>query len=120
MSTLDKVLARLETLFLYKVTGENDTTEGRGGTYLVGYFVNSVDAQKAAEGKGVWGGAGDIKTENQVVAIYRDPTTGLETIRLVGEAIRVFFESPEDTRNRAIAKLQGANLSVAELQSLGL
>jgi len=117
---LDKVPARLETMFLHKVTGENDTTEGRGGSYLIGYFTDLEDAKKAAEGKGTWGQPGDIRTENQVVVIYNDPTTGAETVRLVGDAIRVFFESPEVTRARALEKLRRAGMSVAELQSLGL
>ena len=120
MSVFDKVPARLETIFLHKVTEDLDKTEGRGGSRVVGYFVNAPDAKKAAEGKGCMGYPGRIDTENHAVVIYNDPTTGLETYRLLGEVIQVFYESPEETRARALEKLRGAGMSVAELKSLGL
>ncbi len=115
MNNAAKTSAVLTTLTLHKVMADNDMR-----TSFLGYFTSLGEAKKAAAGKGEWTGDARIETSDQMVVIYTDPTTGIETIRLVSEEIQVFYESPEETRARALEKLRNANLSVAELKALGL
>ena len=116
MTTSEKTPAVLSTLTLHKVSSEG----GIGvGCRLIGYFVHLEDAKAAAKGKGEWGD-GRIDTENHVIVTYKDPTTGLETIRRVGEEIQIFFEAPDVTRARALEKLRATGMSIAELKALGL
>lgn len=44
-----------EIVPLWEVYGESDTDEGRGGTYLVGYYLTIDEAREAALTKGVFG-----------------------------------------------------------------
>ncbi len=116
MTNASKIPAALTTLTLHKVMADRDM----GGSHLIGYFANLTDAQKAGKGKSEWGADARIETKDHMVVVYADPTTGVETIRLVSEEIYVFYESPEETKSRALEKLRGAHLSVAELKALGL
>jgi hypothetical protein len=46
---------------VYEVRGELDTNEGRGGTFLVGFWDTKDAANIAAQGRGVWGEPGSIE-----------------------------------------------------------
>lgn len=49
-----------ELITIYEARGEKDTTEGRGGTYLIGYYLDKAQAEESVKGKGVWDGPGSI------------------------------------------------------------
>lgn len=51
-----------ELCTFWQVKGDNDTTEGRGGLHVVGWFETESEAKEAAQGQGVWGGAGYISS----------------------------------------------------------
>jgi hypothetical protein len=106
--------ANVFTMNLYEVRGENDSTEGRGGTHLVGWFTSSEIADKAAEGKGVMGYKGTVNPHTKVVVTYRDDE-GNDVTHLVGEQILVQYEDPKEVRARGLAKL-----TPAERHALGL
>ena len=102
---------------VYEVRGELDTTEGRAGDYLVGWYLHPRAANQAAENKGVWGQAGAVA--GRPVRVLTD-TDGQQYI--VGEKINTdpFLEDPKVVRARALQKLAHANLTQAERAALKL
>ncbi len=63
-----------EFVVIYSAYAEIDTTEGRAGTRLIGHFLNEDDASNAAEGHGVWGHRGPVKS--QTYLSFDDGVTG--------------------------------------------
>lgn len=53
----------MQFITIYSAYAELDTTEGRGGTRLIGHFLSEKDANKAADGHGVWGGRGPVRQQ---------------------------------------------------------
>lgn len=101
-----KILHDVESVLLkritaYEVRGQTDTTEGRGGTYLVGYFFNKSKADEAAKDKGVWGAAGDVHTVNVVELTYPQ---GFKVFYL-DKPIDVKSATNEELKAKALAKL---------------
>lgn len=57
---------------VFEVRGDNDQTEGRGGTYVAGYFSSYPVAYKAAQGLGVMGTAGYISVAPAPAKVWDD------------------------------------------------
>jgi len=55
-----------EAFKVYEVRGDNDKTEGRGGTYLVGYYKNQDIANQASKNHGVMGSSGYISKHDAI------------------------------------------------------
>ncbi len=97
-SDLNAVISDID---LYKATTNSDTTEGRGGTILIGYFVSKGVAEKAAKGRGVMGYDGQVDFVKCKVVTKND--TGESWT--VGEKISILYEDPAEVRARALSKL---------------
>lgn len=97
--------AKIEQRSYYEVRGESEKNEGRGGTYLVGYFATESIAKRASQGHGVMGYEGHVRPHCGLVAVYIDPQTNREVIRPLGDVIEVQYEDPVEVRKRALAKL---------------
>lgn len=82
---------------VYEVTGYNDYS-----SWLVGYFTNPLDAQKAAKGKGTWGADGLVSNPKKITV-------------LVYESYDEYLDGAKDKlRKQALAKL-----SAEERDALG-
>lgn len=101
------VSASIKYLSGYEVRGERDTTEGKGGTYLIGYFTDKVSADKAAAKKGVWDHPGPIYPVELVEISFSDgskayyPNQPIELINITNEELKArALEklTPEDKR----------------------
>lgn len=55
---------------LFEVRGDIDMTEGRGGTYVAGFFADYADAFRAAEGLGAQGQRGYLQLKLGIERIY--------------------------------------------------
>ena len=106
--------ANVTKMHLFEVRGESDTTEGRGGTYLVGWFTDGEIAKKAAHEKGVWGGHGQINEKICDVAVFKNGL-GEEVVGIIKEYVQIDYEDPRETRAKALAKL-----TPKERKALGL
>lgn len=91
---------RIFDVTLYKVTANTDTTEGRGSTYVIGWFVDAGVAKKAAKGKGVMGT--DSPVDPVACSVIR---TDDGSVFLVGDEVQITYEDPKEVRERALAKL---------------
>jgi hypothetical protein len=99
----------------YEVRGQNDTTEGRGGTYLVGYFFNKTTADEAAKDKGVWGSPGLVKA---VAALAIEEPDGSYKYYL-DNPIEIKSMTPEEMLAKAKKKLKDS-LTSEEIETLGI
>lgn len=79
--------------------------EGRGGSYLVGYFATESLAERAAAGRGAMGTQGHVRPHRGEVAVYIDPESGREIVRPLVERVEIQYEDPAEVRERALAKL---------------
>lgn len=86
---------------VFAVREENDKTEGRGGSSLVGYFHDRKDADTAAVGKGVFGNPGQV---SQIDVFSVDGgVTGYPFN--MGEAVTIVEPGIAVERARILAKL---------------
>lgn len=94
--------ADIHELTLYKVTTNSDTTEGRGATILIGWFIHEDVARKAARGQGVMGTDANVGPLRVKVA----KTPGKKgKMYLLGDEVSTRYEDPAEVRARALAKL---------------
>ena len=59
-------MTQCEFITIWQVTGDKDQTEGRGGTYVVGYTKTEKEAQELARGKGVMGSDGEVHLKQAI------------------------------------------------------
>lgn len=102
------VLASISHISAYEVRGETDTNEGRGGTYLVGYFSNSTLAAEAAESKGVWGSPGSVSPVSLVEVLFIDGTR----VYYPNKPINLVNITTDELKARALAKLSDEDKKV--------
>ncbi len=112
---MDKVvIGQFKKIVAYEVRGETDTNEGRGGTYLVGYFTSKDVADEAANGKGVWGAPGYVNT----VDLLEVECDG-KTIYYLDKPIELKIETDQALKARALKKAT-ESLTKEEMAALGI
>lgn len=109
------ILSKLE---YFNAFGENDIVEGKAGRHPLGSFLKEDRAVAAARGKGVFGRDGDVERVSTDVIMYTDPASGRTVIRRVAEEIDVRFVDADPAVERALAKLDDADIKA--LAALGL
>lgn len=92
--------AHVFEMSLYKVTTNTDLTEGRGGERLLGWFIDSAIATRAAKGNYVMGT--DCPVERYTCEVVR---TEDGKLYLLGKPIELEYEDPREVRARALSKL---------------
>ncbi len=95
---------------VFRVVGNYDTTEGRGGQYTRGWYLCREIAQAAAKGNYVMGTDCPIEELERVV-VQMD-----EGSFLLGEKIDTSYEDPRVVRARALAKLTDAERAALGLE----
>lgn len=63
-------MKKLELNNVYEAYTNSDLTEGRGHKVTIGYFVNKIDAEKAAVGKGVMGYNAHVTPANVKFVVF--------------------------------------------------
>lgn len=106
--------ANVTKMRLFEARGDTDQNEGRGGTFLVGWFTDEAIAKKAVEDKGVMGTLGYVKDQVCDVAVFKNGL-GEDVIGIIKEYIQIDYEDPRETRAKALAKL-----TPKERKALGL
>lgn len=95
---------------LYEVTGDTDKTEGRGGSYKVGTYLDRSDAELAARGHGVMGSPGYIHKKS--IVLFEDGTA-----YELGQEVKNFQRTLEQSKLRSNALKK---LSEEERKALGI
>lgn len=92
---------------LYKVIGQVDTTEGKGGTYVVGYTPYKAVAADLAKGKGCMGDSGRIEEIPGIWVHHPDDATQDQFAILLGpEQVHLLTSHQiEQLRADALSKL---------------
>ena len=93
-------LAHVFQMTLYRVRTNHDLTEGRGGEYTLGWFIDNAVAIKAAKGNYVMGSDCPVETRRELVVRTEDGK-----VFLLGERVEVKYEDPREVRARALSKL---------------
>ena len=101
-----KTVHFLQSMPIYRLDTNSDTTEGRGNRIVLGYFEYEHVAKAAGRGQYVMGTDCPITTENVPVVVLHMEDASVRMFRLGAEIdCRGTFKSPEDIRKEALAKL---------------
>lgn len=112
---MNTLKCNVTSLTAYEVRGETDTTEGRGSTYIVGYFNNKTAADEAAAGKGVWGAPGYVKPISLIEIEYPNGSKKY----YLDSPIQIKSITDHEMKCRAQKKLK-ETLTPDEISALGI
>jgi hypothetical protein len=123
---MDDIFYAKRLLQCYRVEANEDQIEGRGRTFIVGYFENYSDAIEAAKGRGGMGTTAPVFTDavEVFICLQRDPVTYLlsenwsDAFAVHHDKVVKYFRSqtdPKIIRAKALSKL-----TLEEQKLLGL
>jgi hypothetical protein len=109
--------ATIRTASVHRVIGNTDTTEGRGRSFTLGWFLDHGPATRFAQGRGVMGAPAEIESRTeQIVQVVDGAGRPIEgECYILGESIW----TPEKAANKAVQEAL-AKLTVEDRRVLGL
>lgn len=93
----------------FEAIGANDN-EFNPQSFTIGYFLNYLDAEKAAKGQGGWGTNGKVKKVTGAVVFIGDH------IYALGDEIASNYMDPKDIKKQALEKLTDEEKEVLGLK----
>lgn len=96
----EEKMAKIETMLVYHVVTNSDTTEGRGHDVILGMYDNPAAAEASAKGRGVFGSNAEIRKYDTQVVRTSTPET-----YILGRRVESTYTNPEDIKAAALAKL---------------
>lgn len=103
--------ATIETVTVYTVVGNTDTTEGRGMPVTLGRSTERHVAHMIAKGRGVMGTDADVEhSAERVVRI--DGSTFLVGDQVFHSLVEYEAKQKEDLKSHALSKLTAAERAV--------